>query len=86
MIKTTATIANPSGLHTRPASAISKLAKPFACTITLATGEKTADAKSMVQLLKLAMNQGDKVDVICDGENEAAASAELTNFLNTYVE
>ena len=46
-------IRNPHGLHARPATALVNLAKSFQATIRVRLGDRVADAKSLISLLKL---------------------------------
>jgi phosphotransferase system HPr (HPr) family protein len=58
------------GLHARPAAEFVKLAQEFNGKVTLKYGEKEADGKSMIGILKLAVKQGTKFELTLDGENE----------------
>ncbi|MEL7609678.1 MAG: HPr family phosphocarrier protein [Bacillota bacterium] len=66
-----------SGLHARPAANVMKAAKKHASKVQIINKEKTANAKSLVEILGLGANRGDEVVLICDGEDEEAAAAEL---------
>ncbi len=71
-------IANPSGLHARPAAEIVEQAKTVNATVQIKKGEKTANAASIMSVLALGANTGDTVTVIAEGEDaEAAVSAML---------
>lgn len=66
-------IANPSGLHTRPAKKIVDEAKKFASEITLVKGDKEGSAKSLIKLMKLGIALGSTIDIRCEGADEQAA-------------
>lgn len=66
-----------SGLHARPAANVMKAAKKHACKVQIMNREKTANAKSLVEILGLGANCGDEVVLCCDGEDEEAAAAEM---------
>ena len=74
-------ITNPTGLHTRPGTQFVQLAKTFACEIQLRKGEKTANAKSLVKLLKFGISQGDAIELACDGPDEQQALEALRTFI-----
>ena len=54
------------GLHARPAAEFVKLAQEFNGKVTLKYGEKEADGKSMIGILKLAIKQGTKFELTLD--------------------
>lgn len=79
-------IRNPTGLHTRPGTDFVRLAKTFACEITLRKGEKTANAKSLIKLLKIGISQGDAVELVCEGTDEVQALARLAQYIQDLTE
>ena len=67
-IKKEISINAKNGLHARPAAAIAKAANLFADTyIYIRKGEKRASAKSMVEILGLGINFGDKIEFLAKG-------------------
>ena len=86
MLATRLDIQNPSGLHVRPATEFVRLAKTFACEITVRKGDKSANAKSMVRLLKIGISQGDVIELVCTGTDEEQALASLTQYIQNLVE
>lgn len=77
MVKETFTIQFTEGLHMRPASVLAKLAGKFACDVTLSVGEKNINAKSVVGLVAACIKCGTEIQIICDGEDEKEAMAEI---------
>lgn len=75
------TITDPLGIHARPAGAIAAEAKKFAAEITIAKGEKTADARRLFALMGLSAKAGDTLTVTCIGEDEDAAAEALRALL-----
>ncbi len=55
------------GLHARPAAQFVKLAKGFGSSIEIIKGERVADAKSMVKLMLLAVQEGEEILLRADG-------------------
>jgi len=66
-------IANPSGLHTRPAKKIVDEAKKFASEITIVKGTLSGNAKNLIKLMKLGITMGTAITIRCDGEDESVA-------------
>ena len=79
-------ITNPTGLHTRPGTALVRLAKTFTSEITIRKNDKTANVKSLVKLLQIGISQGDTVTLVCEGEDESAALEQLTQFIQNLKE
>lgn len=86
MISATLTISNPTGLHTRPGQYFVQKAKEYTSTITVKKEDKEANAKSLLKLLKLGINQGNTIEVICEGPDEQEALNALTEYVNTLTE
>ena len=74
-------ITNPTGLHTRPGTEFVRLAKSFACEIEIYKNDKTANAKSIVKLLKIGISQGDSIRLTCNGDDETAALEALAEYI-----
>ncbi|WP_428770649.1 HPr family phosphocarrier protein [Treponema sp. HNW] len=81
MISEEITIQNPTGLHTRPANDFVTLANTFDCNITISKNDKSANAKSIIKLLRIGISQHDIVTLQTDGQDEERAMRELTDFL-----
>lgn len=73
----TVTLTNPSGLHARPASVFAKAAAARPCDVTVAKGERTVNAKSVLSVLTLDCHQGDELTIATDGEEADTALADL---------
>lgn len=74
-------IADPLGLHARPAGTLVKAAAGFGCAVTLTTPRGKADAKRIMAVMRLAAKCGDTLTVTCEGADEEAAAASLQAFL-----
>jgi phosphocarrier protein HPr len=70
-----------NGLHARPAAQFAKLASSFSCGVQLTTPDASADAKRIMAVMKLVAKQGTPLTVACDGADEEAAAAALSEFL-----
>ncbi len=66
-------IVNRLGLHARAAAKLVKLAAGFQSQVTIATRQKTADAKSIFSVLLLAATQNTEIEITVEGPDEEAA-------------
>lgn len=78
-------VLNPSGIHARPAAAFVNEAKKFTSRIqvTNENNGKTADAKSILKLMSLAMTKGTPILLRAEGEDEDAALAALSSLIDS---
>jgi phosphotransferase system HPr (HPr) family protein len=86
MMERMVTIGSKSGLHARPAAIFVQNAKGFQCQITLSKNEKTANAKSILSVLALGVEQGDQVLLKAEGEDAATAVDSLMALLERELE
>lgn len=70
-------IANPSGLHARPAAQIVEEAKGLDAVIQIKKDDKVARADSIMSVLALGANTGDTVTIVAEGDDAATAVATL---------
>jgi phosphocarrier protein HPr len=68
-----AVVRNPQGLHMRPAMAFARIANRFRSAVTIRNQQRTANGRSMVQLMTLAALPGTELVVEVDGDDAAAA-------------
>jgi phosphotransferase system HPr (HPr) family protein len=66
-------IANPHGLHARPAAEIVEGLMDFDAEVTITTGDRQANAASITQLIALGATTGDEVTVSAAGDDAEAA-------------
>jgi phosphocarrier protein FPr len=66
-------IAGKSGLHARPATAFVNVAKEFESDVRVRYGNKTANGKSLVSLLKLGVEGGSTIRIMAQGADEDLA-------------
>lgn len=66
-------VSNRMGVHARPSMRIVKTAELFQSRITLSKGNESADAKSMISVLGLAMRQSEFVNIEAEGLDEDEA-------------
>ncbi len=75
------TITDDVGLHARPAAVFSKKAAGFSSEITVSKGDRSANAKSIMSVLKLDVKKGDVISIATDGDDADEALAELVAFI-----
>jgi phosphocarrier protein FPr len=78
-----AVIADPHGLHLRPAAAFVQRAAGFAAEINLRHGERTARGDSLMALVALGAGGGARVIIEASGRQAEAAAAALAALLAT---
>ena len=73
-------IADPLGMHARPAGMLVKAVAGYASKITVTAPTGTADAKRLMALMRLAAKQGMELTITVDGADEEKAATELQHF------
>lgn len=76
-------IENKNGLHARPASVFTKTAGKYKSNITVKKEEKVANAKSIINILSLAICKGAEVTISAEGEDEERAVKDLVALIKT---
>lgn len=75
-------IINKVGLHARPARLLVQTAAQFQSQIRLQYGEKAANAKSIIGVLKLGAICGQTIVVHAEGEDAEEAVKTLSDLVN----
>jgi phosphotransferase system HPr (HPr) family protein len=68
-------------IHLSPATEIAAVANRFPCSITIRRGEKTADAKSVLDMLLLTAEEGAELLLVAVGPQSDAALDALGEIL-----
>ena len=71
-------IPNPLGLHARPAAVLVNLAKKYQSQVFLHRGDDKVNAKSVVAIMGMQVNNGDTVTLEAIGADAKTAITELT--------
>lgn len=79
----TVTVASASGLHARPASLFVQTVTASGHQVTIAKGDKSANAGSILGLLGLGVENGDDVTLTVVGDNAESVADDLVDFLQT---
>lgn len=80
------TVTHPVGLHARPAAEFVKLAAKYPCAIKITNKSmagKTVNAKSILSVLTLGVQQGHVVLLETDGEREDEAMQALSELIQS---
>src|SRR5579859_4296338 len=73
VVENTVVITNKVGLHARPATLFVQEAARFQARIQVRHGEKSANAKSILGVLKLSASQGTELFIRAEGDDAAEA-------------
>lgn len=65
----TVTLANPTGLHARPAKVFSQAATQSGQQVRLTKGGTTVNARSVLSVLTLDCHNGDQVTIEVEGDD-----------------
>lgn len=81
MVKKEIVLQNANGLHMRPGRLFVQEAKKQTCNVSVTHKDRTVDAKSLVQLLKLGIGKGHAITLICEGQDEQESADYLEGFI-----
>ena len=73
MLRQKVVIKNPSGLHLRPAGILCKEAMKFKSKVSFEYRGNIANAKSILSVLGACIQSGNKIELICEGDDEEEA-------------
>ncbi len=82
MINREITIKLENGLEARPVAMLVQVASQFDSSIYLETGGKKVNAKSIMGMMSLGLDVGEKLTAIVDGPDEEAAIEGIDNYLS----
>ena len=82
MISKEITIRLENGLEARPVAMLVQVASQFDSTIYLEVGEKKVNAKSIMGMMSLGLDTGEKVVAVIEGNDEVAALEGLEKYLS----
>jgi phosphocarrier protein len=74
-------ILNKSGLHARPAARFVQLTNKFKSSIQICKSSKCVDAKNILKVLSLGVDQGDIITVKVEGPDEEEAYKSVLELL-----
>jgi len=77
MPEITLTVRNKVGLHARPAAQFVQTAQQFDCDVNVTHGEREGNAKSILSVLALGVDQGAVITIRAEGDGADQALAAL---------
>ena len=83
MIKKSVQIKLEGGLEARPVAMLVQVASQYDSSVYIESADKKVNAKSIMGMMGLGLDQGETVTVIADGEDESAAVTGIENFLGS---
>mgnify|MGYP000831660391 CR=1 FL=1 len=81
MVSKSMTINIPKGLEARPVALLVQVASQYESSIYVEIQEKKVNAKSIMGMMSLALQEGDEVTVVAEGEDEEKAAEGIKTFL-----
>jgi phosphocarrier protein len=83
MAERTVTVASAHGLHARPAALFVQAVGESGLAVTLAKGDKSINAASILGVISLGINHGDTITLTAEGENAEGVLDTLTEIITT---
>jgi phosphocarrier protein HPr len=77
----TVIVADPLGLHARPAALFVESARGFESDLQILAADKRGNCKSLLSVLKLGISQGTEVTLEASGNDEEQAVETLASHL-----
>ena len=81
MITKKISITIPTGLEARPVALLVQVASQYESTIYVECEEKKVNAKSIMGMMSLGLDNGETVTIVCDGTDEEKALEGIEKFL-----
>ena len=83
MTRETVVVGLPKGMESRPVAILVQIASQYNSKIYLECVNKRVNAKSIMGMMTLGLEKGDRIVVEADGEDEAKAVAEIETYLQS---
>ncbi|MBE5878597.1 MAG: HPr family phosphocarrier protein [Lachnospiraceae bacterium] len=83
MIQKEMTVQLTGGMEARPIAVLVQVASQYDSTVYLQVGTRKVNAKSIMGMMSLGLDAGEKVTVIVDGTDEKEALADIEKYLST---
>ena len=82
MISKEMTVKLSGGMEARPVAMLVQVASQYDSSVYLETGDKRVNAKSIMGMMSLGLDLGEKVNVVVDGVDENDALTGIENYLS----
>lgn len=83
MLSITYKVTDPRGIHARPAGQLVKLLSSFKSNSKVGKAGSLVDGKRLLQVMKLAIQQGEILVIELDGPDEDQAKLATSKFLES---
>ena len=83
MIKEPIQIQISNGLEARPVAMLVQVASQFESQIFVESGEKKVNAKSIMGMMTLGLDTGEKITVVAEGNDEEEAMTSIEKYLTS---
>lgn len=81
MITKSVKIQLSNGLEARPVALLVQVASQYESKVYLETSNKKVNAKSIMGMMSLGLDNGEEVAIVCEGTDEEKAAADVESFL-----
>ena len=81
MISENVTVQISSGLETRPIAMLVQVASRYQSSVQLESGSRRVNAKSIMGMMALGIDNGETVTIRAEGVDEAEAMASIREYL-----
>ncbi len=79
----TVTLANPTGLHARPAKVFAQAVSASGHQVRLTKGDTTVNARSVLSVLTLDCHNGDQITIEVEGDDADGVLASLVSLVES---
>ena len=83
MVSRNMTINIPSGLESRPVALLVQVASQYESKIMVEIGSKQINAKSIMGMMSLGLDEGENLTVVADGVDEEEAINHIERYLSS---
>ncbi|MDD7739469.1 MAG: HPr family phosphocarrier protein [Fusicatenibacter sp.] len=83
MIKKPITIQLSNGLEARPVAMLVQVASQYESEIYVESGRKKVNAKSIMGMMTLGLDNGEEITVIANGKDEGEAMEGIEHYLSS---
>ena len=83
MIQKTMTVRLDNGLEARPVALFVQVASQYESEVFVKVAEKKVNAKSIMGMMSLGLDNGEELEIMADGKDEKAAADALEQFLSS---
>ncbi len=81
MTRKTVEVSMKEGLDTRPIAMLVQMASQYESTVYIEYEDKHVNAKSIMGMMTLTLKNGDRVEVVTEGDDETNAAEGMCRYL-----